>query len=306
MPKTHTELAVTGLGDIAVTLDLENILPGGPNTSIEIARVGDIAVSITPKAQAQKDEALETAAFIDTITPDTRLVAINAVATLKAYTNAIEKSRKDVKQPFWDAGKAIDEIAKKESEPVLKEIARVEKLLAEFQREEDRKAAELLRQQQEAERVRQDAETARLAEEQRLRDEAAHKSREAEELAKGKTKLAQAQAELARAQAALAASQANNIAAERRAEEDGAKYTAAPADQLVPTRPAGQSVHQDWEIEVTDFDALYRAFGRRFIKMEPDLAALKYYLGCEGVDPTKIPGVCATAVTKVRVRAAKA
>lgn len=306
MAKTRTDLAVTGLGDIAVTLELENTNPQGPDASLEIARVGDISVSITPKAKEAKEEALETASFIDTITPDTRTIAINAVATLKAYTNAIEKSRKAVKQPFWDAGKAIDKIAETESEPVLKEIARVEKLLADYQREEDRKAAELLRQQQEAERARQAAEEARLKEEQRLRDEAAEKSRQAEELAKKGSKLAQAQAELARTQAALAAAQANNIAAERRADEDSAKFSAGPPEPLVPTRPAGQTVRQDWEIEVTDFDALYRAFGRRFIKMEPDIAALKYYLGCEGVDPTKIPGVKATLATKVHVRAAKA
>lgn len=307
MSKTHTELALTGLGDIAVTLELENINPGGPNASLEIARVGDIAVTLTPQSLSAKNEALETAAFIEAVTNNEgRTLAINTVATLKAYTNAIEKSRKDVKQPFWDAGKAIDEIAKKESEPVLAEIRRVEKLLADYQREEDRKAAELLRQQQEEERKRQAEEAARLAEEQRLREEAEQRSREAEELAKGKSKLAQAQADLARTQAALAAAQANTLAADRRADEEAAKFTVAPVNPDAPTRPAGASVRKDWEFEVTDWDALYRAYGFRFIKMELDAAALRYHLGNEGVDHTQIAGVKITPVTKVAVRAAKA
>lgn len=307
MSKAYTEIDLNPGGDIAVKLDLEHADPNNPSAHLQIAKVGDMTVTLDPAAIQRKQDALEQAAFIEVVTDEpTRQLAIESVGTLKAYTNGIEKSRKEVKQPFWDAGQAIDEIAKKEAGPVLLEIKRVEALLAAYQRKIEAAAAAALREQ-EAERQRLiAAEQARLAEEQRLRDEAERLSREAQEAAQGKGKKAQAAADLARTQAELAKTQADLMASQRRQDEQAAQFTPVVHTPVAPEKAAGTMVRRDWDIEVTDWDALHKAYGWRFIKKELDLQSIKFHLGTPGVDPDKIPGVKATPKTNVHVRAAKA
>jgi hypothetical protein len=309
MSKPTTEIALTG-SDIAVTLEFEHTNPGMMSNVIEVAKVGDITILIDPSAVARKQEALETAALIDLpiTAPSAQQLVIGAVAQLKAYANGVEKSRKIVKQPFWDAGKAIDAKAAEETAEVNKEIARLEGALGAYQKQLDGEAAAARRAQEEADRKRQAAIDAQLAEEQRLRDEADAAARKAQEAAaNATTALQKARAENERLQSELKQRQADAIANERRAQVSAADFQpAAPGATVVAQpKPAGMAIRPEYEIEVTDIEALYRAHGRRFVKMELDLAALKYHLGCEGVDPHKIPGVKFTPITRVSVRAAR-
>lgn len=304
--KPTTELTLTG--DIAVTLECENANPSDPNQQVEIAKVGGMRVTLSGDAQGRKEAALEVASLIVAIaSPDDQAQAVATVAQLKAYTNAVEQSRKEVKQPFWDAGKAIDDVARKEAAPVLEEIRRVERLLGDYQRRIDEAAAAARRAQEEAERKLREEQEARLREEQRLREEAERKSREAEAAAAAaRTKAQKAEVEKARLEAELAAAKANQLAAERRNADAAAEFAPAPEGTVaLPTKPQGAAVRREYDIAVTDIGALYRAHGNRFVKLEPDLAAIKYYLGTPGVAPDALPGVKATPVTNVRVRAAR-
>jgi len=305
MPKTITEITLKPEGDFVVAFDCENV-DEPDNLNIEVAKVGEMYVTFNPEATHRKQEALETASLILAIAnADDQALAIESVSILKAYTNGIEKSRKEVKQPFWDAGQAIDAIAKKESKPALEEIARVEKLLAGYQREQDEIARKAREAAAEIERKRIADEQAELAREQRLRDESARLAKEALEAAQRKGKQAQRDADLARMQAENAKAQADLIAANRRADENAAKFTPATTAPAEWTKPTGTINRQNWEIEVTNWTEFYQAFGWRFIKCELDLQAFKYYLGGEGVDHTKIPGVRVTPTTTVNVKAAK-
>jgi hypothetical protein len=309
MSKPTTEIALTG-SDIAVTLEFEHVNPAEQSVKTQVAKVGDITIYIDPAASARKQEALETAALIDLPidSPSAQQLVINSVASLKAYDNGVEKSRKWAKQPFWDAGVAIDAKAKEEVVEVRAEIARLEKALGAYQKQLDDQAAAARRAQEEADRKRQAAIDAQLAEEQRLREEADSAARKAQEAAaSATTALQKARAENERLQAELKQRQADDIANERRAQAAAADFQpAAPGATLVPQpKPAGMAVKREYEIEVTDIEALYRAYGRRFVKMELDLPALKYHLGGEGVDPHKIPGIKCTPVTRTNVRAAR-
>lgn len=305
MPKTHTSIDLKPEGDISVSLDFENV-DEYDDLSIEVAKVGDMVVTFKPGAIDRKQEALETASLITAIDgPDDQAMAIESVSILKAFTQGVERSREEVKRPFWNAGKAIDEIAKKESKAALEEIARVEKLLAGYQREQDRIANEAREAAEAIERKRIADENAKLAEEQRLRDESARLAREALEAAQRKGKQAQRDAELARMQAENAKAQADLIAANRRADENAAKFTPSTTAPAEWTKPIGTINRKGWDVEVTNWTEFHRAFGFRFIKCELDLQAFKYYLDGEGVDHTKIPGVKVTPKTTVNVRAAK-
>lgn len=306
MSKSHTEIALTG-GDLALTLGFENKSVHPMDYNIEVAKVGDITVTLDPAAIARKQDALETASLISEVkNEEERTLAVQTIGTLKAYTNGIEKSRKEVKQPFWDAGQAIDKIAKDESKPVLEEINRVEGLLTGYQRELDRQAAERERARQEEERKRVAAEQAKLAEEQRLRAEADRKAREAlAAAANAKSNAARREAEIARLEAELAQRKADDLARERRDAENAAQFAPAIPQPEIPGKAEGTNVRQDWDISVTDWDALYRAHGLRFIRCELDRAAVKYHLNTPGVKPDSIPGINAQLVTNVKVRAAK-
>jgi hypothetical protein len=291
--KTTTEITLKpDDSDFIVSLDFENA--NEPRSiNIEVASVGDMLVEFNPQAAHRKQEALETAALIETVSDtEQQKLAIETVGTLKAYTNSVEKSRKEVKQPFWDAGCAIDALAKKESKPVLEEIKRVEGLLATYQRAQDAKEKAIREEQERIERERIAEENRRISEENRLREEAAR-------LAASKGKKAQAAAALARAQA-------DTIAAERRADEAAARFSPGTLVDTF-TKPAGTINRKDWDIEVTSWADFHAVFGWRYIRCELDLQAFKYYLSTagEGLDITKIPGVKITPKTSVHVKATK-
>ncbi len=121
-------------------------------------------------------------------------------------------------------------------------------------------------------------------------------------------------AELARARAAEAAERSRLTALEKerqlalaasatheQRDEVNTKFdqeaTVAVVAPVIPTKVEGQTVREDWEIEVTDIHALYRSHPR-FVKLTPLMMEIRTALDA-GVTP---PGVRAKRVVKSGVR----
>lgn len=309
MKKPTVEMNVAGMGDINVAIDLElQTQQTPPDTSLAVVNFGGMAIALKPEVEKRKQDALETAAFITAVSnPNERELAIEAAGQLKGYLAGLEKSRKDVKQPFWDAGVQIDKIAKEAAKEAGAEVARLEALLTGYQKQLE---AEARRQREEAERKEREAQAERdrqIAEERRLCEEAERKGREAAEAAAAaKTKTARLEAEKLALQAQLDAQAAAEAQRKREAAEFAADFAPAPEGSLLPALPgaaAGQTVRRQYEVEVTDIDALYKKYGSRFVKMTVDLAAVKASLVF--MKPEEFAGLKITDVTKVAVRAAK-
>lgn len=90
-------------------------------------------ISISPEAEQYKKEALNRAKDILVISStDDQQAAVAATAILKGLVNDTEKTRKLVKEPYLQAGKAIDAKAKEFVADLEKEVSRVEALIASY------------------------------------------------------------------------------------------------------------------------------------------------------------------------------
>lgn len=211
----------------------------------------DIELSITTEALLRKDNALHESRMVVVVnSAESQEIAVGSLSVLKRFRKDLESSREAIKKPVLDLGRRIDAKAKEVALDVDKEIARIEGLVREFQREElaraerARVAAEKMAR---AKREREEAEARRLEEERlRLEREAAD-SEDAEE------------ARMLAAKASAAAEMADEHAA--RAEQVIARTVAAPP------KASGMSVQKVWKFRVTDVSALY---GDR-----PDLCVLE-------------------------------
>lgn len=260
-----------------------------------------LTIKLTPEAEGAKAVALAKAEFILIVSdPAAQREAIQVAAELKGFARDVEKAREEVKKPFWDAGKAIDAAAKTAAESVNAEVNRIERLIADYQRKEQEKADAIRREQ---EQIARELEAKRLAaEREKLRAEQEAFRREQEAI-----RLAQ-EAKSAKDRKA-AAELAAKLEEERLHREFEEMDKAPPAPIILPPPPIvpkaeGQSVRQEYEYEILDLAALYAAYGTRFVKLEPDRAAIRYYLNTHGAQ-TNIPGLKVTPVTRVNVRAAR-
>ncbi len=180
-----------------------------------LAAMANPAIALLdPLNLKHRDEIVERSAAIEqVVSPFGQQSAVNILADLQAFEKDTEKWRKAVKDPFTKAGKFIEEKAVDCVSPVLFEITRLKKMLADFAREQDRIAAEAARAQA--------AELARLAAERKAQEEAA---------AEAQRVIARAaqEAERVRQEAALAAQrEAARVEAERLAKEQEAKAAQA-------------------------------------------------------------------------------
>jgi hypothetical protein len=126
-----------------------------------ITIVGDgYNLSVTPEAEQRKAELLALAANVTTVDDNEQsFLAQHQVRNLAAMRIAVEKSRKDVKEPINRISKLIDETAKNFIGPVVEEEDRIKALVGKH-------AEEVARQKAEAERIEREAfEAARAARE---------------------------------------------------------------------------------------------------------------------------------------------
>lgn len=157
--------------------------------------------------------------------------AVEAARSIRTALRDVEDTRTALKKPLLDAGRQIDSLAKEFVAPLAAELARLERLVTDFQQAEQRRV-------QEAERVRA-AEIARLESERLAREEEARKA----------ASTMTTEAQLNAAIAAEAAERA--VAAQRQA--------VIVAPMPAPMKSGGAATRQVMVYEVTDIHALYKA-----------------------------------------------
>lgn len=132
------------------------------SSEIILFRRDDSAMSVTALDLANdlQEVCLSLSSLIGTVeTAQQQERAVHVQIELKAYLDAVEKSRKFVKQPVWDLGVKIDALANELSKDVKAEMMRVSTLVGDFQAREKEKVRALeaarLRDLEENERKRQ-------------------------------------------------------------------------------------------------------------------------------------------------------
>jgi hypothetical protein len=276
-----------------------------PETALIVASRRDLPTfEFNTWAKEAKEKALRDAALIAKVSnADSKIIAVRAQVELKRVLNAIEKARKELKEPILEAGRKLDNLCAAESLELEKEFGRVSNAVKEFDDAERRRVLEEERLQREEilriEREKQ-AELKRIADEQaarereakRVQDEIDRKAREAAEeaarLAREATNKKQREAaEKARVEAEQAAAaakaekdkqdailkeQAAATAAKAAAiEEKAGDATYCAAKPIEITKVAGQRQSTNWVITIEQPFVL--------AKYHPDLVDIKPRLG---------------------------
>ena len=236
---------------------------------------------LTPEAQESIDAALARGALIGKVITDAHQAeAVEAQRTCKVLINRIEEVRKQLTKPALDFQRSVMDAARAASTPLETEYGRLGDLVAGYQALERRRAA------QAAAKIEEE----RRAAEEKARQERLEAERNAAALAAASPE-AQEAAEAARKVAAE-----RELEARRQADQQAAMQLQANAARTV----AGQTVREEWEIQVHDPVAL----GLRYpdcVKMEPRMAVIKAKLDAGATD---LPGVIARKVIKSGVRTA--
>lgn len=277
-----------------------------------LAILGDgYTITVTPEAEQQKQIILDASRRVVAVTDqDSCDIAQSRLKALAAVRIAVEKSRTEVKKPVLEVGRRIDETAREFAVEIVAEETRLDQLVKEYVREQQRiardaaEAAErerqriereeherkmaALRAEQEAERQRMEAERAKHeAEMARLRA-----GREADESKAAEARRREEEAAKAQREAAERA-EAARLEAERAAEE--AKAKAEAASSQVATAIIPQGVREEIDFEVVDVVAFAAKFPQLVTftpKRAEILAALKKSFAKNG----KLPEVAGLRV----------
>lgn len=284
-----------------------------------------LAVSVSERAAALIESALDASAPVGTVnSPETNKEAVEAQKRLKEVDSAIERARKEAKEPFLEAGRRIDSAAQQLRDRIKPELVRVAGLISVYQTqlfdEEQRRIkaqreeeARIQREREQAEReAREKAQ--REAEEARRKAaaeaEAIRKREEAERAAarnEAEKKAAAERAEKARQEAEARAKAEQEAALKKLQEETTRQAELAKQQQEAikqgpeQVRASGQAVTVDYEITVSNIFDLVRAHPG-CVDMKPRLSEIKFLIK-SGVE--KIPGVTWKQVAKSSVRGGK-
>lgn len=256
-----------------------------------IALIGDgYTLDITPDAVADKAALLTSTGAVTTVTSlDAYSTAQDSMRSLSAMRNAVEKSRKAVKEPVLALGKQIDAIAAHFVSDIESEEKRIGNLMQAYASEQARIRAE------------QEAEARRAAvEAERQRQEADRKAREAEEQLR--------RAEMLKTKAAQDKASAAAEEARRQSYEAAVKAQAEQTKALQQTLASVQSVQPDGvkeelDYDVTDIAALYAATPH-LVELSPkrrDILATLKHLQAANL-PIAIPGIAVKKVMKITAR----
>lgn len=179
------------------------------------------SINASPEAEKNKLALLKSASAVKVVNDnDTLEVARECLSGLASFARELEATRKAVKEPVLLLGKKIDAVAQKFGREIEDEVARVKRLIGDYNLEQDR--------------IRREAEAQAAA----LRAEAERKEREAEAARQKQNALATAKASKLEVQAETKLEQARSFEA-----------------QATASKVVGASVV--WDFEVTDIDALY-------------------------------------------------
>ena len=195
--------------------------------------------AVTQSAFDLRDEILLDVGTITKVTTiDEANSAAEAIKSLKDFTRKIESSRKDVKDPVVQLGKAIDKVAKDLTEDLDTEAKRISRILGDYQAEQDR--------------IRRKAEREAAEEERRIREEADAKAQKAIDSGRSvDSKLEKIEAKTFEQTAAVR----------------------AVAQQAAPAKIAGLATRKVIKFEVDDIQAL-AASRPELVKMEANTSAI--------------------------------
>jgi hypothetical protein len=275
-----------------------------------LAILGDgYTIQITPEAEQQKKTIVEASRRIIAVTDqDSCDIAQSRLKALATVRIAVDKSREMVKRPVLELGRTIDGIAREFAAEIVAEETRLDQLIKEFAREqqriarEAREAAERERQRIEREeherkmealRAEQEAEQQRMeAERQRHEAEMARlrAARQQDEAAEAEARRREQEAAQAQREAAERA-EAARLAAERAAAEAQAQQQAAVA--IAPAMPQGVKEEIDFEVlNIIEFAGKFPQLVTITPKRADILAALKKSFAKNG----KLPEVAGLRV----------
>lgn len=236
-------------------------------------------VLINVSTHALRDRLLDDARLVRNVTSDFEVeLAGQVLVEIRRLTKECEDSRVAIKAPVLDLGRDIDRVAKGFVEGIQTEAVRIGRLVAAYQTEQQRIAADAARARQaELDRI----ECERMAAEEKARKEA--ESAMAKAATPEAAEVAAVKAEVAQAEAARAA--------QRSAES----VAVAPAP---PPKLAGVSVRQVWKFEVLDINALHAA-RPELVNLVPDIRQINGFIAA---GDRVIPGLRIWQEPETRVR----
>lgn len=276
------------------------------NQSLMVRDDVGLTVTLTEEALALRQDALLSAGEIETV--DTQLeneAAYKVHEKLDSLAKLVEKSRKSVKEPVLDCGRAIDAAAKEFISPVSRELTRVATLRGNYQQlqiakaqAEERARAEELAAIERAKLFELDK--ARAEELARLEQARALERKQQLELAAAKNLVDhQAIRERYEIEQRKKAELEQAAIAQRKAIEERAAQEAAMIKPVEgPAELDGEVIRQDWQIEVTDIHALYRS-RPSCVKLTPLMSEIRSMLDLGA----PMAGVKAERVVRSGVRA---
>lgn len=197
-------------------------------STLALEKIADVSVAVAQDALERRDSAVSWAQMFDEVTtPEQQVAVVEAMRPLKEIEKQVEADRKAVKAPVLDLGRMVDDKAKDFVKPVTAELQRLSALVAHYQFEERKKAAE--------------AEAARQAELRRQEEERRKAEAEARRIEEERRKAIEA-----------------GKPAPPPLPPPPAPVT-TPSLFREPPKPAGLTVKDKWQFEVMDAAALYAA-----------------------------------------------
>lgn len=272
------------------------------SNTLAVTGLSNYNVNLTPEAREKRQELLESAALIITITsPEDQVEAVEAAAALKQWTKDLDTARVAIKRPILDAGNIVEALAKEAAAPAIKEAKRIEGLLVDFHQQQEAARRKALAEQERIEReAREKREATERAEKARL-DEIERQRLAAERQAiEARSKKAR-EAAAAEAKRLTELQESEELASEFKTEEPIPDFVAPP--EVV--KPTGGTVKAVIKFEVTDIKKLYAAHPE-LVELVAKTQAINYFLSTPGRDLSNIPGLKAWEETKVVVRSTAA
>jgi len=230
-------------------------------------------IEITASALAESSKVLAWAREVTIVQgAEQQALAVDALGQLKSLSKRMEQSRELAKRPALEIGRLLDAKAKEFCLPLNEEAERVSRLISAFQRIEAARVCKI-REEEEAKRRKTMAEEA--------------------------AKLAALDAKMAKAKssAKLSSLAAEKQIVEQETQQKVLESVALENSQQV-IRKAGMIVRKEWNFEVLDIHALFRA-RPECIKFEPNSTVIR---GLIGAGNREIPGLRIWEETSTTVR----
>lgn len=267
------------------------------NSLATASGLGDYTITITPAALKAKADAIVLARTITTVTNAAEQAnAIAAASLMKGLLKDMKATHALYKRPIIDAGNIVDAAKNNYSAELETESARVEKLAANWQAEENRKAAAVRAEQERRDREEREQEQRALA--------AIAAKAEAERRA-NLAAIAAAKDEEAKLAAQIkadqdAASRAEEVRINQEAAQEAERNRVMTMQAVVPEKPQAARVVVKMDYELKDIKALYAA--------RPDLVELSerrslILAAISILGHPAIPGIYEYESTKVSAKA---